>query len=183
MESIFGCRVRFVLAGAICLAGLRPNLTYAQQATPPVDSYTWNNRPPDPRFKADILLVVAHPDDEVMAAAYMAREIFDHQERVAVVFQNPGDGGNNEVGQATPSTQAPEGWKLHPAPPASVEPRSEYYVRVQADAPATRLPGWQQFTVSATSDHQSIGSVPIRIELSSGWVAPQQQVMMERYSL
>jgi len=81
------------------MALLLPNAVRAQQGSAqPADSYTWNNRPPDPRFKADILVVVAHPDDEVMAGAYLAREIFDHHMRVAVVFQNPGDGGVNEVG-------------------------------------------------------------------------------------
>ena len=71
----------------------------AQEAgTSQPDAYVWNNRPSDPRFKADILVVVAHPDDEVMAGAYLAREIYDHQKRVAIVFQNPGDGGINEVG-------------------------------------------------------------------------------------
>lgn len=67
------------------------------------DSYLANNRPADPRYKADILVVVAHPDDETMVTSYLAREIYDHQRRVAVVYQTPGDGGNNDVGpeQAT----------------------------------------------------------------------------------
>ena len=62
------------------------------------DRYRDNDRAADPRFKADILLVVAHPDDEVMATAYLAREIYDNHKRVAVVYQTPGDGGNNDVG-------------------------------------------------------------------------------------
>jgi LmbE family N-acetylglucosaminyl deacetylase len=62
------------------------------------DSYAWNSRPADPRFKADILVVVAHPDDETMVTAYLAREIYDQHKRVAVVFENRGDGGNNDVG-------------------------------------------------------------------------------------
>jgi LmbE family N-acetylglucosaminyl deacetylase len=62
------------------------------------DSYRLNNRAADPRFKADILVVVAHPDDEVMVTAYLAREIFDEHKRVAVVYQTQGDGGNNDVG-------------------------------------------------------------------------------------
>ncbi|MEA2202507.1 MAG: hypothetical protein QOI89_3133, partial [Solirubrobacteraceae bacterium] len=62
------------------------------------DSYLANNRPADPRYKADILVVVAHPDDETMVTSYLAREIYDHQKRVAVVYQTPGDGGNNAVG-------------------------------------------------------------------------------------
>src|SRR5882762_3391836 len=40
----------------------------------------------DERFKADILLVVAHPDDEGGATPYLARAIYDEHKRVAVVF-------------------------------------------------------------------------------------------------
>ena len=57
-----------------------------------------NNRGPDPRFKADILVVVAHPDDETMVTAYLAREMQDHHRTVAVVIATRGDGGNNVVG-------------------------------------------------------------------------------------
>ena len=59
------------------------------------DAYFWNNRPPDPRFKADILVVVAHPDDEDMVVAYLAREIYDHDKRVAVVYENTSPSGND----------------------------------------------------------------------------------------
>ncbi len=97
-------KVKGVLAGVGLVLALSVAMAPAQttkDARP--DAYAWNNRPPDPRFKADILVVVAHPDDEIMVAAYLAREIYDHNKRVAVVFQNPGDGGNNNVGpeQAT----------------------------------------------------------------------------------
>ena len=40
----------------------------------------------DERYKADILLVVAHPDDEGGATPYLARAIYDEHKRVAVVF-------------------------------------------------------------------------------------------------
>src|ERR1700749_3095120 len=70
------------------------------QEKPRPDPYLANDRQPDDRFKADILVVVAHPDDEVMAAAYLARAIFDQGKRVAVVYQTPGDGGNNDIGSA-----------------------------------------------------------------------------------
>jgi LmbE family N-acetylglucosaminyl deacetylase len=91
--------VLLVAAGSLCLMPGRPLRSQSQPATPqPSDPYLWNNRPPDPAFKADILVVVAHPDDEVMVAAYLAREVLDHHKRVAVVFQNPGDGGNNAIG-------------------------------------------------------------------------------------
>jgi LmbE family N-acetylglucosaminyl deacetylase len=62
------------------------------------DPYSWNNREPDPRYKADILVVVAHPDDETLVTSYLAREVLDHGKKVAVVYATRGDGGNNEVG-------------------------------------------------------------------------------------
>jgi LmbE family N-acetylglucosaminyl deacetylase len=88
-----------IALGAGLVAGLNAHAAWAQntgEAKP--DSYLANNRPADPRYKADILVVVAHPDDEVMVTGYLAREIYDHQKRVAVVYQTPGDGGNNDVG-------------------------------------------------------------------------------------
>jgi LmbE family N-acetylglucosaminyl deacetylase len=54
-------------------------------------------REPDARYKADILLVVAHPDDEGAATAYLARAI-DEGKRVAVVYGTRGGNGGNEVG-------------------------------------------------------------------------------------
>jgi hypothetical protein len=88
-----------IALGAGLMAAVNPNATWAQNtADAKPDSYRANNRPPDPRYKADILLVVAHPDDEVMATAYLAREIYDNQKRVAVVYETAGDGGNNDVG-------------------------------------------------------------------------------------
>jgi LmbE family N-acetylglucosaminyl deacetylase len=52
---------------------------------------------PDDRYKADILLVVAHPDDEGAATAYLARAI-DEGKRVAVVYGTRGSSGANEAG-------------------------------------------------------------------------------------
>ncbi|HEX4769830.1 MAG TPA: PIG-L family deacetylase [Bryobacteraceae bacterium] len=51
------------------------------------------------RFKADLLLVVAHPDDETAAGSYLARAIFDQHKRLAVVFGTHGNSGGDEVGQ------------------------------------------------------------------------------------
>jgi LmbE family N-acetylglucosaminyl deacetylase len=67
----------------------------ADKAEP--DGYTANDRPPDPRLKADILLVVAHPDDESLVTSYLAREIYDDHKRVAVVYTTHGDGSINDV--------------------------------------------------------------------------------------
>jgi LmbE family N-acetylglucosaminyl deacetylase len=54
---------------------------------------------PDDRFKADVLIIVAHPDDETEVTAYLARAIFDGHKRVAVIFGTHGDGGGNAAGQ------------------------------------------------------------------------------------
>src|SRR6266478_4991393 len=51
---------------------------------------------PDERYKADLLLVVAHPDDEG-ATPYLARALDEHK-RIAVVFGTRGSSGANEAG-------------------------------------------------------------------------------------
>src|SRR5882757_4016718 len=50
----------------------------------------------DERYRADILLVVAHPDDEGGATPYLARAIYDEHKRVAVVFTTRGGSGGND---------------------------------------------------------------------------------------
>src|ERR1700761_9487519 len=57
------------------------------------------NPEPDDRYKADLLVVVAHPDDETEIGAYLARAIFDEKKRVAVVFGTRGNSGGNAQGQ------------------------------------------------------------------------------------
>ncbi len=57
------------------------------------------NPKPDARFKADLLVVVAHPDDETEIGAYLARAVFDEKKRVAVVFGTRGNAGGNAEGQ------------------------------------------------------------------------------------
>jgi len=54
---------------------------------------------PDERYKADILLVVAHPDDDTVVSSYLARAVFDQHKRVAIVFCTPGDSGSNSEGR------------------------------------------------------------------------------------
>lgn len=53
---------------------------------------------PDDRYKADLLLIVAHPDDDVVIAGYLARIALDDHKRIAVVYCTNGDGGGNAVG-------------------------------------------------------------------------------------
>src|SRR6266852_97482 len=52
---------------------------------------------PDERYKVDVLLVVAHPDDEGAATPYLARALDEHK-RIAVVFGTRGSSGANEAG-------------------------------------------------------------------------------------
>ncbi|HLH03668.1 MAG TPA: PIG-L family deacetylase [Bryobacteraceae bacterium] len=54
---------------------------------------------PDARFKVDLLVVVAHPDDETELGSYLAHAVFDEKKRVAVVFGTRGNGGGNAEGQ------------------------------------------------------------------------------------
>src|SRR6202158_648101 len=63
--------------------------TFAQEAKPLPT--------PDERYKADILLVVAHPDDEGAATPYLARAL-DEGKHIAVVFGTHGSSGANEAG-------------------------------------------------------------------------------------
>lgn len=53
---------------------------------------------PDERYKADILVIVAHPDDETLISGYLARAIFDQHKRVAVLFGTRGNAGGNVAG-------------------------------------------------------------------------------------
>jgi LmbE family N-acetylglucosaminyl deacetylase len=53
---------------------------------------------PDERFKADILLVIAHPDDETNVSTYLWKAVLDEGKRVAVVITTRGDTGFNVVG-------------------------------------------------------------------------------------
>src|SRR4029077_14396663 len=52
---------------------------------------------PDDRLKADVLVVLAHPDDETGVSAYLA-ELLDQHKRVAVVYLTRGEAGHNNMG-------------------------------------------------------------------------------------
>jgi LmbE family N-acetylglucosaminyl deacetylase len=64
------------------------------------------NPPPDDRFKADILVIAPHPDDETTIAGYLAKASLDEHRRVAVVFTTRGDAGQNLVGYEEARTLA-----------------------------------------------------------------------------
>src|SRR6185295_13530358 len=81
--------MKLLVSFVFLLLLLLPRISFAQDAKQlPL---------PDARYKADILLVVAHPDDEGAATAYLARAI-DEGKRVAVVFGTRGSSGANEAG-------------------------------------------------------------------------------------
>ena len=63
----------------------------APQAAPPVPL-------PDERYKADILLIVAHPDDDTGVSNYLSKAALDEGKRVAVIFSTKGNSGGNAVG-------------------------------------------------------------------------------------
>ena len=51
----------------------------------------------DERYKVDILIVVAHPDDEGAATPYLAR-VIDEGKHVAVIYGTRGSSGENQAG-------------------------------------------------------------------------------------
>src|SRR3984957_7588933 len=53
---------------------------------------------PDDRYKADILLVIAHPDDDTDVGTYLWKTVLDEGKRVAVVVTTRGNSGGNAVG-------------------------------------------------------------------------------------
>ena len=52
----------------------------------------------DERLKADVLLIVAHPDDETGVSAYLA-QLLDQKKRVAAVYLTHGEAGHNNMGR------------------------------------------------------------------------------------
>src|SRR5258708_26338984 len=83
------------------------------QSAPPVQAI----KGPDERFKTDILVVVAHPDDEGGVTPYLARAIYDEHKRVAVVFATRGGSGGNDFSRE--HGPAPPDIRAHEAPPCS----------------------------------------------------------------
>lgn len=53
---------------------------------------------PDSRYKADILVIMAHPDDETALTGYLLKAIYDEHKSVAVLLATRGNSGGNVVG-------------------------------------------------------------------------------------
>jgi LmbE family N-acetylglucosaminyl deacetylase len=75
----------------LCLL-VSPAIQARAQTAPPIPE-------PDNRYKADILVVVGHPDDDIEVAAYLAKAIEQQHKRVAFVYTTRGNSGGNAVGQ------------------------------------------------------------------------------------
>lgn len=66
-----------------------------QPASPPA---TQSAPQADQRMKADVLLIVAHPDDETGVSAYLA-QLLDQGKKVAAVYLTHGEAGHNNMGR------------------------------------------------------------------------------------
>src|SRR3989449_2546321 len=85
--------IRMSLASRFVLLSFFPYfLALAQLPTAPA------NPPADERYKTDILLIVAHPDDDSLAAPYLAKAIYDEHKHVSVIYGTRGNAGGNAVG-------------------------------------------------------------------------------------
>ncbi|HEV2425772.1 MAG TPA: PIG-L family deacetylase [Terriglobia bacterium] len=95
-------KIRFRLPWVACAVAatfiwLSPGITRVMQLRAQIPQASPSPKPDD-RFKTDILVIVAHPDDETMVTGYLARAIYDEHKRVAVIFGTRGNGGGNAVG-------------------------------------------------------------------------------------
>jgi LmbE family N-acetylglucosaminyl deacetylase len=81
-----------LLCALFLILGLLAAQPAYSQAAPP-------NPEPDSRYKVDILLIVGHPDDDVIVTAYLAKVIEQDHKSVAVVYTTRGNSGGNAAGQ------------------------------------------------------------------------------------
>jgi LmbE family N-acetylglucosaminyl deacetylase len=96
------CTGAALLACSLLCGWFEPRLQgQAMQTAPPIPK-------PDDRYKADILLVVAHPDDDTGVSNYITRASLDQHKRVAVVFTTRGNSGSNALGMEHSKAMADE---------------------------------------------------------------------------
>lgn len=89
---------RWALLAALVLMSLLPLRAQMQAPVPP----------PDPRYKADLLLIVAHPDDDTGVSTFLSKAVYDDHKRVAVIFTNRGGSGPDAVSMAQGKALADE---------------------------------------------------------------------------
>lgn len=84
--------------------GLWPVVALAQQvpSAASTETSTRSEAPQSPtldsRFKTDILLIMAHPDDETALTGYLLRAIYDEHKSIAVILETRGNAGGNAAG-------------------------------------------------------------------------------------
>jgi LmbE family N-acetylglucosaminyl deacetylase len=81
----------FILVSSVVFCAATALSQVAQPLAPPIP-------PPDSRYKADILIIVPHPDDETVVGSYLAKAIIDDHKQVSVIYCNRGTGGGNNHG-------------------------------------------------------------------------------------
>lgn len=95
-------RMRFAMAAFLGLAllGWLSPVLHAQAVPSPASQpqKAPASLEPDARYKADILVVVAHPDDETEIGSYLARAALDEHKQVAVLYGTRGNAGGNAMG-------------------------------------------------------------------------------------
>jgi LmbE family N-acetylglucosaminyl deacetylase len=96
----FTRRSSWLFFATLIVAGPFAAAISAQDSKPTPETKAIPLRAADERYKTDLLLVVAHPDDEGAATAYLARAM-DEGKRVAVVYGTRGNAGGNDVGMET----------------------------------------------------------------------------------
>jgi LmbE family N-acetylglucosaminyl deacetylase len=95
--------VLLAIASVCSKAATGQSAPSGEQSRPGASANSESANPgPDERFKADILLIVAHPDDEQGVTGYLARAMDEHK-RVAVLWCTRGDTGGDQVGWAKES--------------------------------------------------------------------------------
>ena len=96
------CKGAALLACGLLCGWFQPRLQgQAVQTAPPIPK-------PDDRYKADILLVVAHPDDDTGILNYITRASLDQHKRVSVIFTTRGNSGGNALGMEQAKAMADE---------------------------------------------------------------------------
>ncbi|MET0290159.1 MAG: PIG-L family deacetylase [Pseudoxanthomonas sp.] len=86
-----------LLATAPCMSAAQSQAT-SDTLTLPSPPDAGAARAPDQRYAVDILLVVAHPDDEMFVAPWLAKARLEQRQRIAVLYMTRGDAGGNVLG-------------------------------------------------------------------------------------
>jgi len=83
-------RILRFMATLILLGAITAAQTPTPSPTPPLLK-------PDERLKVDVLLIVAHPDDETGVIPYLV-QLIDQHKHVAVIYTTHGEAGHNNMG-------------------------------------------------------------------------------------